>query len=241
MRWMYFTDPHGNKIDPATRDAALRHRDAFKPDMVIHGGDNFDFAALRKGASSSEANESVRADVEAGVKFLRDFAPDVFLMGNHDRRVVETAAEHADGKVRDYCKDIHEQIMDECASLRCEVYAHDVFDGVFKWGGYSWIHNFNSPKHLAYQMGMQFGNSIGGHAHRFEECHPDREDRPSAYLCGCMMNIREAKYARHKTGIYRWQNGWMYGWMFDDNLVVQSVKRGPDGSFRIPTDFAEVA
>jgi hypothetical protein len=238
---MYVTDSHGNMIDPVARDAVLRFRDAFRPDKIIHGGDAFDFVSLRKGASEEEQNEGSLADVEAGVKFLKDLRPDTLMWGNHDFRLMDTMQNAAKQNAREWATMLHNRIMDELAVIGCTCHPYDIDDGQYEWADYTFLHNYNAGKHLAYQMGMQFGNCIGGHAHRFEECHPDRSDRPSAYLCGGLIDIRRAHYARRRTGTFRWQNGWMWGYEIDGMLTVNSVKQSPDGVFRIPTDFAEVA
>lgn len=240
-RWMYVTDSHGDLICPRARDAALAFAKKFKPEIRIHGGDAFDFRALRNGASEEERQEGITDDLEAGLAFLNDYKPTVFLWGNHDDRIVQKAAKCADGNLREFCRLIHDRIMDTLGALGCEVRPYDVEDGRYVLGDYKLIHGYNHDMHSAHKAGSVYGNCIMGHVHTFQQAKPLRDDAPTSYTCGSLMDAKRASYARRRLNTMVWENGWMYGWITDDNkLIVQSVRQVA-GRWMIPTGFKEIA
>jgi hypothetical protein len=238
---MYVTDNHGDLIDPASRDAALAFAERFQPEVRIHGGDVFDLRSLRSGASNDDRAEGIRADMEAGIAFLRDYAPTALLWGNHDDRLIERAANCRDGNLRELCQLWVDRVNDELNAIGCEVHPYDVDDGVYEFGGFNFVHGYNSNQHTAHKAAQIYDNCIMGHVHNFQESHPQRHKRVVGYTCGCLADIKRMRYARRRPATLTWQNGWLYGWEVDGQLIVQSVRRGHDGKFRIPLDFAEVS
>src|SRR6056297_3489052 len=86
-------DSHGDMIDDRTRQAVLSFKRSYKPDIIIHLGDAWDFRPLRRGASIEEKSESMMDDYAHGETFLKAlFSGDqnnYFLMGNHDDRIYD--------------------------------------------------------------------------------------------------------------------------------------------------------
>lgn len=237
---MYVTDSHGDLIDAASADAALRFAERFQPEVRIHGGDAFDFRSLRQGATDEDRAEGMAGDVEQGLAFLAAYKPTVFLWGNHDDRLVQKAAKCRDGNLKQLCQLMHDRIMDELDGLGCEVRPYSIKCGKYKFGDFKFVHGYNHNMHAAHKAASIFGNVIMGHVHTFQEGRPQRDDNAVGYTCGCLANIDRMDYAMRRPSTLTWQNGWLYGWEVDGRLVVQSVRRGPDGKFRVPLDFMEV-
>ncbi len=214
-------------------------RDKFKPDVRIIGGDLFDLRALRNGASDEEKAEGIAADIEAGLKFLRDYQATHFLLGNHDFRLVEKAEKSRDGVLRDHCRMLVDKITDECHLIGCKLYPYDVKRGVMEYGNYKFIHGYCHNMHSANKAGLCYGNVIMGHVHTFQEASPERDDGPTAYTCGMLADGERMGYARRRQGFHRWKQGFMYGWKRDDDtLAVQSV-RGQGKHWIYPTRFSK--
>lgn len=240
-RWMYVSDSHGDLIDPASRDAALAFAERFQPEVRIHGGDAFDFRSLRSGASDDERAEGIGEDVRQGIAFLKDFRPTVYLWGNHDARLVRKAKNCRDGNLKLLCQQTHDRIVDELDALGCDQRPYKIKGGVYELGGYKFVHGYNHNTHSAHKAALFYGNVIMGHVHTFQEGRPQRYDNPTGYTCGLLGDIDRMEYAETRMAVANWMNGWLYGWEVDGQLIVQSVRRGHDGKFRAPLDFAEVA
>lgn len=239
-RWMYVTDSHGDLIDPRARDAALGFMRKFKPEIRVHGGDAFDLRPLGKKATDEDKQQGIADDIEAGMKFLRAYKPTVFLWGNHDLRLIETANKAASGDLRNYCTLLHNQIMDTLDGMGCEVLPYDVKHGVYRLGDYNLVHGYCANMHTAHKAAQIYGNVIMGHVHRFQMAKPQRYDGATGYTCGCLMDPELATYARRSPSTLTWEQGWMYGWITDDDkLIVQSVRQIA-GRWMVPQTFKEL-
>ena len=97
-RFVVASDNHGDQCDATSVAALWRFIDDFQPQIRIHAGDCFDLRPLRKNADADEKQERIASDVEAGLAFLNRFfdggSERVFLRGNHDERLWESAESH---------------------------------------------------------------------------------------------------------------------------------------------------
>ena len=71
--FVFASDLHEDHQNHAAVDALLTFCEHYQPEVKIFGGDLFDFRAIRRNASKAEQNDSMAADVEAGMDFLRSF------------------------------------------------------------------------------------------------------------------------------------------------------------------------
>jgi hypothetical protein len=236
-RWQYVTDTHGDLICPVARDAVLKFRDKFKPTVRIHGGDMFDFRALRGGASDEERAEGIAADLDAGLKFLRDYSPTHLLLGNHDFRLIEKAERCANGMLQEHCRLLVGKIEEACADIGCKLYPYDVERGVLKYGNYKFVHGYVHNMHSAHKAAACFGNVIMGHVHGFQRASPERDDNPTGWTCGHLADASRMGYARRRQGFLRWRQGFMYGWRTNaDRLLINTVEKEGD-EWVYPTKF----
>lgn len=235
-RWQYVTDIHGDLICPKARDAAIKFRDKFKPEVRIIGGDLFDLRALRNGASDEEKAEGIAADIAEGLKFLRDYGATHLLLGNHDYRLIEKAERCRNGVLRDHCRQLVEKITDECEVIGCKMYPYDVKRGVMHYANYRLVHGYCHNLHSANKAGLAFGNVIMGHVHTFQRATVERYEECTAWTCGMMADPEQMGYARRSQGFLRWRQGFMYGWSDGDRLKVNTVE-AHDGTWTYPTKF----
>ena len=69
--FIFASDLHGDMQDHDAVEALFKFTEEFKPDVKIFGGDLFDFSPLMRNADPADKRESMEADVEAGMSFLK--------------------------------------------------------------------------------------------------------------------------------------------------------------------------
>jgi len=123
-RFVVCGDSHGDMIDPVMEAALFSWLADFKPEIVMHAGDLFDFGAIRMGAGLKEQGESMKADYDAGMSFAkRLFAfgkERHFLRGNHDERMWDIVA-NGDGPLRDYAEEQVAAITNHLRALKVKM------------------------------------------------------------------------------------------------------------------------
>ena len=129
--------------EPEAVEKLLKFCDIWKPEVRVFGGDLFDFFRnIRRGAGAGEKADSMQADVEAGLMFLNNFKPNVFLLGNHDKRLWDVARYHENGIVSDYAKEGVKDIQAKCRKLKCKVIDYKADSGYFDLGKVRMLHGY---------------------------------------------------------------------------------------------------
>ena len=210
-------DNHGNHADPDTLKAVLAFCKDFKPHHRVHLGDNWDFAALRKGVGREDRESSwaaLKDDVEAGCQWLSAYRPTHFLMGNHEHRVRDLihgtdsitrleSLQNIDGKMRKAirqsgCKVVREYTVNEnFVDLGPVTFTHGFYhgnDAIIKTA-----HRFNSGPGRA---------TVMGHLHRAEQHNLERRGGGAVWICGCACDL-SLQYAERRPSTLRWQNSFM--------------------------------
>ena len=98
------SDSHGDQMDLDARKVFLKVVEDLKPKHRWHLGDIWDFRPFRKKADTEEKRESIRKDWDAGLSFLKEYAPTQITLGNHDARLWLLAEERS-GVLSDYAQD----------------------------------------------------------------------------------------------------------------------------------------
>lgn len=228
-RFAAVADNHGDQIDPVCEEALFRWLPKWKPDVVIHAGDNFNFSPLRKKASEAERAESMESDIEAGQSFFKRLfsfgRKRVFLRGNHDERLWDLAKDGT-GLLRDKANDEVSRIEKLCKEQHVEMLPYDVDDGVWNYGHLRVIHGYAAGKNAGTRHAQAYGNCIYGHTHTQDVTPVEDHNGPSVALgIGCLLRIKQV-YARANLGRLRHQNGWVYGIIFADGTYqIFTVKR----------------
>jgi predicted phosphodiesterase len=225
-------DTHGDHADPKTIDVILRFKKAWKPDLIIHGGDAFDFRRLRVGASEEERRESMGDDLAMGCDFLEKLKPHVWTRGNHCERIY-LAAKSTDGDTRRLaCQDI-ETIH---KSLRGDVKIIPYNKRkVFRYADTNIFHGFYGGVNAAMQTARAYGKSIAGHVHRPDVASVPSLDRATCYLsgAGCRLN---ADYNARQPGTLAQQAGFIFGVKLHGSLTIYSATC-EKGIWLLPTGF----
>lgn len=239
QRWVDVGDTHGDEIDPVLREKFFAWLDDFKPDIVIHGGDAWNFAALRKKASPEEKAQSVAPDFEEGAEFLRRLykhGTERFLTrGNHDERIYNTARDAQDACVREcaerLCRDV-----DKLLQLHnVKVLPYDSRAGVLDVAGLRVIHGYAAGVGAARKFATVFGSCSFHHTHTLEMCPAEHWPHPAvAWGSGCLLKI-DQQY--NKTGLakLRHENGWLYGFT-DGWTATYFPARYQNGAIYAATD-----
>ncbi len=219
MSWKRFVAlscPHGDKIYKPARRRFFQFCEEFQPHMRIHMGDNWDFRNLRRGVDPREEGDSMDADYAAGLAFIDDFKPNVFLAGNHDWRMWE-AQEDARGLVRSFASQAVAEIMAKFASHRTKFLPYDIDKGFFELCGWTFLHGFIHSKYSAHQNALTYGNCMFGHLHRHEVGSSTRREHGSGYggamgICVAgLADYQSMNYARRREATRGWSRGFQFG------------------------------
>ena len=209
--FVYASDLHGDFQDHKTVDTLLKFCDSFNPDVRLFGGDLFDFRNIRRGAGPMERQDSMAADVEAGMQFLRDFKPHVFLLGNHDSRLWDTAKFHENGMVRDAAQKGVRDITAKCRSLKCKMLPYESDKGFYDLGKVRFIHGY----HTGIYARLNGGRGMG---------------------VGCLAQLH-MDYNRHQTARMIHAHGFAYGYSDKKDWNVWQAKEGVNGKWVVAKEL----
>lgn len=228
IKWVFSSDLHGDMQDGETVEAFLKFVKKFNPDVKIFGGDLFDFRAIRRGASQREKEDSMALDIQLGLEFLKKHRPNVFLRGNHDERLWDTAKYANDGLARDHAQEGVRQIEHQVRMLKCKMFPYDVNKGIYELGKLRFVHGYhagiNATKKHAEVFAESGGAVLHGHTHAIQGQSVVRHPECRGYAVGCLAQT-EMEYNRHMTGRFLHQNGWAYGVVWKDGYEVMQARR----------------
>jgi hypothetical protein len=239
-KWLAVFDNHGKLADPSAIEAMLEFKRHWKPDITIHGGDGFDLACLRKGASKDEEFEEVGADIDAGKDFLRKLRPNVYMRGNHCERLWDVAQGHNPIAARFATKAIEEIL----ASMpKAQVFPYDKRAGVYQLGNLRFIHGYASGINAARSTAQAYKSVVMGHCHVIDSASVAGLEPCTGYIAGALCKL-SAAYNRAHLNTLRQAHGFAYGitwpngnyqyfqaqceggvWVFPSELFVVEPKR----------------
>jgi hypothetical protein len=212
MGWRRFIacgDNHGDEIDPKASAAFLAHCKIWKPHIKIHGGDCFNLNALRKGASQEERQESMISDVDAGLRFLREYQPHCLIRGNHDERLWELA-EFGTGVEGDYAQRGVTDITEKLKRFNCQMLPYHKTKGVLRIDHLKLLHGFYCGVYAARQHAYTYGSCIFFHVHTEQEFSIPGLERRVARSAGCLCNL-DMRYLERRPESLKHTHGWIYG------------------------------
>jgi len=238
-RFLVVADNHGDMQDDKTVSAVLSFKKDFKPNILVHLGDNWDLRNLRSGAAEKEKVGSLEQDWESGFEFLDSFfsgdAEKHFLYGNHDDRIFQ-ALTAVSGQTRDYAKEKVAEIKGACRRLKIRTYPYDSALGVCRIGKLKAIHGYHAGQTAARSHANVYGNVLFGHTHTIETAAVPSLEPAEARSIGCLCQ-RDMDYINAKTGKLRWGQGWAYGFLFSDGNYQIYQTRKVSGSFHAATQI----
>lgn len=209
---------HGEFIDPAAEAGVLEFRRRWKPHVLVHLGDAWDFACLRTGARGAsedvDRGRPLDPDANRAVDFLGKLEPTHFLFGNHEIRVVELAA-HWCARTAALARRVLDEMVSTLRGLHCAY--RDTWDmrTHYTFGGYKFLHGTLFGAYYLRDTARALGNCVIAHAHRPGIAPAERDDMARAYSPGCLRSIESAGYARARASTLAWGHGVVWG-EFDD-------------------------
>jgi hypothetical protein len=238
-RFVLGFDNHGDQADPATVAAFKAFVADWNPQIRVHGGDNWNFANLRKGASDDEKAMSLEEDWEAGEDFLGWYLSGgeerVFLRGNHDERLWNFLR-NATGLVRDYAHDGTKRVEALMRKCKAKMLPYDSALGIHNLGKLAVLHGYFHGVNACRQHANTYGNCCFGHIHTCESAPVPSLKPASADAIPCLC-IRDMDYMAAKTAKLRWAQGWAFGELFEGGDYTLIKVRKINGKFHAATDF----
>lgn len=241
QRFVIFGDPHGDEIDPDVERAFFEFMKDFRPDIVIHGGDNWNFSYLRRNASDKERAANATLDWQAGSEFfLKAMAfgsARFFLRGNHDERVYDAYhnATREDSRIaaEKGIKDIDKLVK----RRRVKMLPYNSRLGVLDYEGIRVVHGYAHGVSSARVHAISYGTCVYAHTHATDVGCVERWPEPSiAYGTGCLMKV-DQEYNKTQRNKLRHENAWILGYTDGVKASYFQVRRGANGQFHAPTEI----
>lgn len=242
MKWKRFIagfDLHGDRQESSVVKAFFEFDKVWKPEIRVFGGDLVDLRPLRKGASQEERAESMRSDIDAGVRFLNEWRPNFWIRGNHCQRLWDTAQSN-DGIVADYAQRGVQDFEALCQRLKIKLLPYDKRNGVLRLGHLKILHGFHCGVYAARQTALIYGSALFGHIHAIDEHAIPGPERRVARACGALCQL-DMDYNARQPNTLRQANGWAYGVLNEktgDYFTWQAERIG--GTWLLPTNVTEI-
>lgn len=227
--FIFASDLHGDRQDHDAVEGLLKFTEEFQPDVKIFGGDLFDFSPLMRNADAADKRDSMEADVEAGMQFLKTWQPNYFLLGNHDDRLWQTAQKHSIGIVRDTARMGIKDIEQTCRAYKCKMLPYDVDKGVLQLGKITFVHGYfhgavSATKQHAMTFAPEGGCCIHGHIHSIQTFSAPRRGGASAISAGCLTQT-SMEWNRAKVNRLAHEAGWCFGYYSNKSWAAWLVRR----------------
>lgn len=215
-KFIFASDLHGDMAEPEAVEKLLKFCEIWKPDKRIFGGDLFDFRNIRRGAGAGEKADSMQADVEAGLMFLNNFQPNVFLLGNHDKRLWDVARFNECGIVKDYARQGVKDIEKKARQLKCKIIDYKADTGYYDLGKVRMLHGYcagiMATKKHAEIYSPAGGIALHGHTHAIHHHTIQRAGGGEGRGVGCLARLDMEYNVMHPNRITH-ANGFAYGWV----------------------------
>lgn len=215
--WVFSSDLHGDECHGPTVERFHRFCDELNPPIRIFGGDAFNFAALRKGASADDRAKPIRHDMETGLRFLdRMFSAKCeqkhLLWGNHDicrlLHLAETSKQ--DGLLQQLALDGLHDIESRVKKLGIKALPYHKRLGILEIGHAKFAHGYYCGVNAARQHAITYGSLHYGHTHAIDLAPVPGLERRVARSGGCLC-LLDMDYNSRNPGTLRQAHGWMYG------------------------------
>jgi len=243
-RILICADSHGDGINLKAEKAVLKFKDDFKPHHIVHLGDAWDFACLRKGASDEERGINSKRDFDMGCDFLKKLfkgraKSKTFIWGNHDWRIVE-AMENNHALTADYAEYIYKDIKRLFKKCGVKDWEWDA-SVCAELGPFRFVHGMtsalNAPSINAKAYAGKKPCVIAGHNHYAGYWREPSYDLKEGFSCPCLCDLNP-NYARRNIRKLRQSRGWIYGYFnpeTEDYQLYTAEER--DGKYVVATEL----
>ncbi len=232
---------HGDLIDKRASKKFFEFLRAFKPKHRFHLGDAYDFRSLRRGADPKEEGDSLEDDWAAGNKFIDDFKPTVYTLGNHDGGRLWRAAADWRGITRSYAEMGISDLKARCAKHKTILLPYNSRTGIYKFGDTNILHGYHAGLGATRLHASIYGKCQFAHLHRVESCTVPSLDDSVAQCIGSLADFEAMDYASQRTATLAWRAGWSYGYINTktDRVTWWMAVQQDDGTFLCPTGFKQ--
>jgi predicted phosphodiesterase len=238
-KFVFMSDNHGDSEDPSAISAATSFLKEWKPNIRIHGGDNWDFRPLRRKASEEEKRELMRADFDAGMKFMKVLKPTHFCRGNHDERLWDLAKENK-GIISEYARSLITEAQTTLTKFGTRMLPYDKRDGILEIGKLRALHGYACGVNAARRHALTYGSCLAGHAHGIQSSSIEGLDNRVAHIVGCLC-LLNMEYSRATMASLVHRHGFRFGVIHRKSGIYQSWQaESINGTWIIPTDTKEI-
>lgn len=211
-------------MDSSSVKMVLQVKKDFNPDVTIFGGDLFDMRCLLKGGSNNDKEHDPKRDFEIGTNFLEELKPDVFIWGNHDKRISKLEGAKGDAIRREAGRKFNEELnrLFKLIGVRQVLYKSREY---YKIGNTKFLHGiYFGQNACAQHINMCLSNCVFGHTHSISQFSTPNQDGCTAYNTGCLCNI-DMEWDDDKPQCLRHENGFAYGVLSqNDCYLIQARK-----------------
>lgn len=237
VRFVFASDSHGDMADPEALAALFHYVREFKPDLVIAGGDQYDLRSLRRNASQKEQNEDMRADLDAGNKFMRDLAKaaprnarKVWLPGNHEFRIDAALETELSNRALTGLQQVKDEMYGNARACGFkEILPYHAELGILSVGPGRWGHGYAFGAGSTIKQGLHYapegGFWMAGHDHTLAQINLAKFHGGVAFSAGCLCDILGQTYSGTRMMSSRWGNGFGAGIIDGNDYKVWLVHK----------------
>ena len=240
-RFLVVADSHAKLLDPRADRAVMDFKADFKPDILVHLGDGFDLAALRRGATPEEQDESIDEDIDAAEDFLSRFfaggKKKYYMEGNHDRIRLEQFLKAQNSLIREAAEDGIREMDRIHRRNRCQVLPYDSRRGVLRLGHLKMVHGYACGLNATQKHARVYGNVLHGHTHTIECVAVETLDGPAEARAIGALCVLDQPYNARQTNKLRHSQGFAYGYLFADGTYQIFQARDLLGNFYAATNI----
>jgi len=228
---------HGSHISQTAREAVISFKKRYAPTEVIHLGDAIDCTSLRGGAikdpTSGDYSSDLADDFEAGIGFLKELEPTIYLLGNHEHRLYSLLS--SSSAVISFCAEKGvEEIEKATKKMHCRVFPYDIEKGIVVLGKTAFLHGYahseNAVRDSVESLGMPV---VMAHLHRPEVQRGRVLNSPVGICSGTIADIGAMSYARQRRATLRWGHGFVWG-EYSSKGCVSWLATPTAGEWRLP-------
>lgn len=228
---------HGSLADPDAIAKVLAFKEAYRPEVRIHLGDVYDFAAFRSGAPGTK-DEAMQLgpDIENGCSLIEKYEPTHVLIGNHDERVfrlsdhhnaiVALAASHARNEFLEAINRVSAHLVDH----------YDINRSWIQFGDTKFLHGFMYNEMALRDHAEHFGRCVIAHKHTAAMAKARRSDHATCWCVGTLANIPAMDYPKTRRSTAQWSHGFTWGEYSDTHCHVDlsQCEQGQAKNWRLP-------
>ena len=195
IKFVAVGDNHGDMIDADVAKEFYKFLRWWKPDEIIHLGDNYDFRSIRRGAGRKEEDESLVNDIKAGNEFISRVQPTIFLNGNHDDRLDQIINDSTSGMLRDYCFELKQSIYNHLKRNGCKkIYPYHAEEGVHTLKNIKFVHGYTCGIRAVEEHAIHYASPSGavimGHLHSIQQINARKHGGAVGFSGGCYVKRR---------------------------------------------------